>query len=198
MNLVEETKGCRDAFLKLDIEGHDGCFLPSSGKERKRVKQLVIEIHSPGDIVLFPSWFAGLQDVTHDVMFSQLEILNETHTLVHVHPNNVCKTHVYDGFGCPMSLSARTSGTITHKHQQLGTINRSRLRSTCPTYRGSQSKRTPATPSNPTRWTRTIATQSSSSPTVTGRNTVPFCPAHEGRVPASKHEALLLGGPSVR
>jgi len=61
----------------------------------------VIEIHTPADIQLYPDYFKGLSDITHTHMFSMLEKINRTHTLVHLHPNNGCKTHWVDGIMLP-------------------------------------------------------------------------------------------------
>jgi glycosyltransferase involved in cell wall biosynthesis len=89
-------------FMKIDIEGHEFRVFPTFTETQwNKIKQLVIEIHTPGDIQLHPSYFNRLSDVTHDVMFNMLKTINRTHTLIHVHPNNGCKTHVVDGITLP-------------------------------------------------------------------------------------------------
>ena len=88
--------------MKLDIEGHEFRVLPTLvDKHMHKIKQLVVEIHSPGDIALFPDYFRGLSDVTHETMFDLLHKINRTHTLVHVHPNNGCHVHYYNGVKLP-------------------------------------------------------------------------------------------------
>lgn len=102
-NLLEYMKDYKDIFLKMDIEGHEFRILPvilDSGYISK-VKQLVIEIHSPGDIRLYPDYFKGLSDIDDTQMFSLFKRLNETHTLVHFHANNGCKMQVVEGINLP-------------------------------------------------------------------------------------------------
>ena len=89
-------------FMKIDIEGHEFRLFPTfSEDQQKKIKQLVVEIHTPGDIQLHPGYFKGLSDITHKHMFEMLEKINRTHTLVHLHPNNGCKTHWVDGIMLP-------------------------------------------------------------------------------------------------
>ena len=91
-----------NVLMKIDIEGREFRLFPTfSGDQMKKIKQLVVEIHTPGDIHLHPEYFKGLSDITHKHMFEMLEIINRTHTLVHLHPNNVCKTHWVDGIMLP-------------------------------------------------------------------------------------------------
>jgi hypothetical protein len=89
-------------FMKIDIEGHEFRLFPTFSEEQmKKIKQLVLEIHTPGDIQLYPEYFKGLSDITHDHMFTMLEKINRTHTLSHLHPNNVCKTHYVNNIMLP-------------------------------------------------------------------------------------------------
>ena len=84
----------QDVFLKMDIEGHEFRILPELvGDTLNRVKQIVLEVHTPADIFKFPTYYAGLSDITHDFMFNLFENIGKTHTLVHVHPNNACAIH---------------------------------------------------------------------------------------------------------
>lgn len=101
-NLVEFFETHDNIFFKLDIEGHEFRLLPVL-LERffHKVKQFVIEIHSPGDIQLHPAYFKGLGDVTNDVMFSILRDINKTHTLVHIHGNNGCQQYTVDNIVLP-------------------------------------------------------------------------------------------------
>ena len=88
-------------FLKLDIEGHEFRILPVLLKHFHKIKQIVLEIHSSMDILLHPYYYQGLSDVTHDTMFGLLRDMNKTHTLVHIHGNNGCETHTFNGIGLP-------------------------------------------------------------------------------------------------
>jgi hypothetical protein len=96
-NLKEYIGDHQNVFLKMDIEGHEFRVFPELSDVMYRIKQIVVEIHSPGDIQLHPTYFKGLSDITHPVMFNMLEMINKTHTLVHVHPNNGCEVHRYQG-----------------------------------------------------------------------------------------------------
>jgi len=102
-NLQEYMKEYNDIFMKIDIEGHEFRLLPNlveSGYIRK-IKQLVVEIHSPADITMFPNYFRGLSDITNDKMFDLLKNLNNSHTLIHFHANNGCKMSEVDGIKLP-------------------------------------------------------------------------------------------------
>ena len=91
-----------DIFMKIDIEGHEFRLFPVlTEAHMKKVKQLVLEVHTPGDIQLYPNYFQGLSDITHPCLIDLFRNLNKTHTLVHVHPNNACKTYYADGVLLP-------------------------------------------------------------------------------------------------
>ena len=101
-NLHGHIEPYSNLFMKIDIEGHEFRLFPTFSEDQmKKIKQLVIEIHTPGDIQLHPGYFKGLSDITHKHMFEMLEKINRTHTLVHLHPNNGCKTHWVDGIMLP-------------------------------------------------------------------------------------------------
>ena len=100
-NLRSTIEPYADVFMKIDIEGHEFRLFPSLDGLLHKVKQLVLEIHSPADIHLYPSYFNGLSDIKNEGMFSTLSMINKTHTLVHVHPNNGCATHLLDGHLMP-------------------------------------------------------------------------------------------------
>jgi hypothetical protein len=100
-NLKQYMDGFQDIFMKIDIEGHEFRLLPELESYMYKIKQLVLEIHSPGDIKLHPSYFAGLDDIDHPFMFNMFSMINKTHTLVHVHANNGCMGHIYDGVVLP-------------------------------------------------------------------------------------------------
>jgi len=89
-------------FMKIDIEGHEFRLFPTfSDQQMNKIAQLVLEVHSPGDIHLHPTYFEGLSDITHSVMIEFLEKINKTHTLVHLHPNNGCDTYFEGGVYLP-------------------------------------------------------------------------------------------------
>ena len=89
-------------FMKIDIEGKEFRLFPTFSEDQmKKIKQLVVEIHTPGDIQLYPDYFKGLSDITHEHMFEMFRMINCTHTLVHLHPNNGCKTHWIDSIMFP-------------------------------------------------------------------------------------------------
>ena len=89
-NLQEYMADSSNIFLKLDIEGHEFRVLPALIKngDIHKVKQLVLEIHTPADIQLAPHYYHGLADVTNETMFSMMKELSATHTIVHFHANN--------------------------------------------------------------------------------------------------------------
>ena len=90
-------------FMKIDIEGHEFRLLPYliDNNYMSKIKQLVVEIHSPADIQMFPDYFAGLSDIKNDDMFKLLNNINKTHTLVHFHGNNGCNTQIIDNIKLP-------------------------------------------------------------------------------------------------
>lgn len=102
-NLHEYMKNSNNIFMKIDIEGHEFRIMPTLIENNyiNKIKQLVIEIHSPGDIQLYPNYFKGLSDITNDKMFNLFNKLNKTHTLVHFHANNGCKMQTVDGINLP-------------------------------------------------------------------------------------------------
>ena len=102
-NMREYMTDKHDIFMKMDIEGHEFRVLPTLFEDNRiqSIKQLVVEIHSPADIQMFPDYFKGLSDIKNPHMFRLFENLNKTHTLVHFHANNACKMNVVDGIKLP-------------------------------------------------------------------------------------------------
>ena len=90
-------------FMKIDIEGHEFRLLPYliDNNYMNKIKQLVVEIHTPADIQLFPDYFSGLSDIKNENMFELLNNINKTHTLVHFHGNNACKIQYIDNIKLP-------------------------------------------------------------------------------------------------
>ena len=102
-NLREYMVDASNVFLKLDIEGHEYSVIKAMIQrgDITRVKQLVMEMHSPADIQLAPEYYYGLGDVTNDTMFDLMKDLSETHTLVHFHANNAPPMQQIDGIDIP-------------------------------------------------------------------------------------------------
>ena len=102
-NLYEYMKEYNNIFMKIDIEGHEFRLLPSiiENNNMDKIKQLVIEIHTPGDIQMFPEYFKGLSDIKNENMFKLLNNINKTHTLVHFHANNGCNKQIIDNIEVP-------------------------------------------------------------------------------------------------
>lgn len=102
-NLHEYIEPYHNIFMKMDIEGHEFKIMPTIIEKNlmNNIKQLVIEIHSPGDIHTFPEYYKGLSDIDNNTMFHLLNKINNTHTLVHFHANNGCNLQNIDGIPLP-------------------------------------------------------------------------------------------------
>ena len=92
-NLLKWIGDHQNVFLKLDIEGWEFEIVPvllAAGKMHQ-VKQFVLEIHTPCDIHRWPDYYSKeLQtSASNAKMFEMIRRLNETHTIVHFHGNNV-------------------------------------------------------------------------------------------------------------
>lgn len=98
-NIDKMINDYNNIFMKIDIEGHEYSFINEIIKRKlfHKIKQLVIEIHTPGDIKLHPTYFKGLDHITHKTMFQLFHCMNRTHKLVHFHPNNNPLLHTYNG-----------------------------------------------------------------------------------------------------
>ena len=98
-----DTNKYSNIFMKIDIEGHEFRLLPYliDNNYMNKIKQLVIEIHTPADIQMFPDYFSGLSDIKNDNMFELLNNINKTHTLVHFHGNNGCNTQYINNIKMP-------------------------------------------------------------------------------------------------
>ena len=101
--LVDYVQYYKNIFMKIDIEGHEFRVMPELIKNNLmgNIKQLVIEIHTPFDIQLYPDYFKGLHDINNSTMFNLLSDLNKTHTIIHFHANNGCKMAVHDNIKIP-------------------------------------------------------------------------------------------------
>ena len=82
-NFAEYFNKYNNIFIKLDIEGGENDLFESfSDNDLIKIKQLVIEFHSPNQIII-PTRLA------------------KTHWLVHFHANNHCKTTNINGINVP-------------------------------------------------------------------------------------------------
>lgn len=88
-----------DIFLKMDIETFEFRWLQSLSLEQlSKIKQLIIEFHYPFTEPGFTHLDVPLPvDQKQDV----LKKIYETHTLIHLHPNNCCGIDIYEGFIVP-------------------------------------------------------------------------------------------------
>ena len=102
-NLHEYIEHYDNIFMKIDIEGHEFKIMPTIIKNKlmNKIKQFVIEIHTPADINMFPEYFKGLSHINNDHMFNLFNEINNTHTLVHFHANNGSKIQKIDGITLP-------------------------------------------------------------------------------------------------
>ena len=102
-NLHEYMQNYNNIFMKMDIEGHEFRIIPTFFENGyiSKIKQLVVEIHSPADIALHPSYYKTLTDIKNNHMFEMLGNINKTHTLIHFHANNGCNMNNIDGISIP-------------------------------------------------------------------------------------------------
>jgi hypothetical protein len=120
-NLHEYMENKNNIFMKIDIEGHEFHLLPTFFENGyiQKIKQLVVEIHSPADIQLYPDYFAGLSYITNSKMFDLFHNMNKTHTLIHFHANNGCNMTQINGINIPhvFELTYIRNDFITEKIQ---------------------------------------------------------------------------------
>jgi hypothetical protein len=125
-NLDEYINKYNNVFMKIDIEGHEFRLIPSliQNNHMQRIKQLVIEIHTPGDIHLYPDYFNGLSDITNDKMFDMFNKINNTHTLVHLHANNGCNIQEINNIKLPhvFELTYIRNDFVTNKKRNEKTL----------------------------------------------------------------------------
>jgi len=125
-NLYYYIKPYNNIFMKIDIEGHEFRIMPTiiENNLMNKIKQLVIEIHSPADIHMFPNYFKDLGDIDNDKMFDLLNKINISHTLVHFHANNGCKIQEIGGIKLPhvFELTYIRNDFITEKIQNTESL----------------------------------------------------------------------------
>lgn len=100
-NLEEYIQPYENIFMKIDIEGHEyGLFnsIIENGL-MPRIRQLVLEIHTPADIRKHPNYYTNLAafGTSDNVLLEFLADIKKTHTIMHLHANNGCATHIQDG-----------------------------------------------------------------------------------------------------
>ena len=102
-NLEDIISRYSDIFMKIDIEGHEFRLFPSIFQQNvmTKIKQLVLEIHSPKSIALYPNYYKGLADIVEKDMFDLIKTLNTTHTLIHLHANNGPELDSIEGISVP-------------------------------------------------------------------------------------------------
>lgn len=102
-NLHEYMKQYNNIFMKIDIEGHEFKILPTFFENNyiKKIKQLVIEIHSPRDIEIHPDYYKGLSNIKNEHMFELFKNINKTHILIHFHANNATRMNNINGIDIP-------------------------------------------------------------------------------------------------
>jgi len=101
-NLHEYIIPYDNIFLKLDIEGHEYRLFETFTEELlNKIKQIVIEIHTPFDIKDFPDYFYGLNNIDENNLLELLQKINKNHTLVHFHANNGCNIKTINNIQIP-------------------------------------------------------------------------------------------------
>jgi hypothetical protein len=104
-NLEQFMDRYTNIFLRMDIEGAEYVILNAFIENGiiKKLKQFVVEIHTPNEINLHPDYFKDIFDlnITNETMFGLFNKINMTHTLVHFTPNNSCKIGSIDGIKLP-------------------------------------------------------------------------------------------------
>lgn len=125
-NYDNNTNDYNNIFMKIDIEGHEFRLLPFliDNNYMSKIKQLVVEIHTPADIQMFPEYFSGLSDIKNENMFELLNNINKTHTLVHFHGNNGCNTQVIDNIKLPHVFECTyiRNDFITEKNKNISIL----------------------------------------------------------------------------
>ncbi len=89
-------------FLKMDIECSEYKWLKTLSREQlNKFSQIVIEFHFPFAPVDHGILMMYNEDTSVPDKIQLLELLAETHVLIHLHPNNVCGLTQYNGIIVP-------------------------------------------------------------------------------------------------
>jgi hypothetical protein len=98
-NLHDIISQYSNIFLKMDIESYEYRWIHTLSLEQlTKFKQIVIEIHFPFNNINCSIFDAPLPV---DEKFDSLRKLAETHTLIHLHPNNNCGISIFEGHVVP-------------------------------------------------------------------------------------------------
>lgn len=98
-NLFDIFDKYNNIFLKMDIETYEFRWLQVLSVEQlKKIKQIIIEFHFP---FTEPGFTHLDTPLPVDQKLSVLKKLAETHTLIHLHPNNCCSTVLFNSITVP-------------------------------------------------------------------------------------------------
>lgn len=104
-NLEEYIQPYNNIFMKIDIEGHEYALFNSIMQNglMSRIKQLVLEIHTPADIRKHPNYYSNLTSYGNNdnILLDFLTNIKKTHTILHLHANNGCATHTIQNIVIP-------------------------------------------------------------------------------------------------
>lgn len=99
-NLEEYIQPYENIFMKIDIEGHEYSLFNSIIENglMPKIRQLVLEIHTPADIRKHPNYYTNLAAYgnSDNILLDFLSHIKKTHTIMHMHANNGCATHIQD------------------------------------------------------------------------------------------------------
>ena len=93
-NLHEYIERYNNIFMKIDIEGHEFKIMPTIIKNKlmNKIKQFVIEIHTPADINMFPEYFKGLSDINNNDIITDDDMRNAFEKAI-----SICGIDIIDG-----------------------------------------------------------------------------------------------------
>lgn len=92
-NLNEELAAAQNLFVKLDIEGDEFQIVPTWVSLMNNIKQFVLEIHIMHRVQNGKQFNSKNYMIEDNKIYDLLHIINQTHTLVHLHPNNYGPTY---------------------------------------------------------------------------------------------------------
>lgn len=100
--VTQKIMNYRDIFLRLNINGMEYSFIFSlKEEEMKRIKQIVINVHTPCNIQSRPELYHGLDNIKNEDLVHLFKKMNKTHTLAHICPNNSGGIHYLNGVKFP-------------------------------------------------------------------------------------------------
>lgn len=103
-NLIEYINNYNNIFLKMDIETNEYQWLEAMTTENlNKFSQIVMEVHFP--FTYSESLFTSLSYLMPvENKINLIKKLNETHYLIHLHPNNCCGTTNFNNINVPNVL----------------------------------------------------------------------------------------------